>query len=287
MNKLTILGFVLLLLSCKSKQPPPKTDSWILSQHLVYDYKLNKAGRVDTVFTTIYNYKNGIVFDSGVLYSVTRLQGDQPAEEIHYQRLSNNKDSVIYSASFNYNTANRVRTVSYFKKGMLLREEKTEFADSAQAKAQTNIQLRAMPSFNLADLLYFKAVPTAASMGYDTVRSTYNYDDKKRIVGIKFTDGRGVVSRTDVNLYSAGTPLASYGFGPKGDTIVRTTYKPVDANSLIITTENDSFTLLQNSKLGFILEQLTIYKKHPDKWRQVVTYNDRGFRAEERIFKSL
>ncbi|RYZ28789.1 MAG: hypothetical protein EOO10_08355 [Chitinophagaceae bacterium] len=285
MLRLTAFAMLFLLFACNSKddKPAPSGDNWVLFEKKVYDYKLNAIGYADTAYTRTYQYKDGLITDSSVTFTVYKYQGNVLTDEIAY-RFDSVKRTLVpgLTKKYVFNQKGAMTGSSVVFDGKLVSAESFDFNDSNLLTKQYTVTAKVDGKVNEAQ----GVSSPEYKIRYDTVITSYKYDDAKKLVGLTYTDGRGNLLRTDVNIYSGNEPLQSHSVNPRGDTLQKVTYEK-DGKILHTAIENDSIVVLQNTFNGFKVAQMTIVKKNNERWRSAISYDPKGRPAQEMLYKAM
>ncbi|RYY69413.1 MAG: hypothetical protein EOO13_09585 [Chitinophagaceae bacterium] len=287
MQRIFLIGVLITALSCnsgKEDKPADASENWVVAEKNRYDYKLNSIGRPDTTFVYTHKYKDGLIVDSSVAFTVNKYNGDFLSDELAFVVGKDQKiiPQTVTKYTFNKNGQSISRNIS--GAGKLIREERFSYNDSNLLVKSTIIQIRNRDKVTGGTLELSTA--SAANIGYDTVTTLYTYDAGKKLVETKMLNSRGEMLRKEVNLYSGNDPLLTAAINQKGDTLKRITYEKRD-KVLMTVSETDSVVLFQNYLNGVQIAQKTKYKNRNEQWRSAVRFDEKGRKAEETLYKAL
>jgi|GEM_PF-5514435 len=287
MQKLVIACLVFFAVACNSKDETSTTapaENWVLAEKNRYEYKLNSMGHPDTTYVYTQKYKDGLVTDSSITFIVNKYEKEFLSDEITYV-IDGSKKPIQHTAThYTFDKKGRNIAKTVYGAGKVIMDQRFVFNDSNLIVKSISIQIKNYDLVTGGPLEL--ATASAASIGYDTLVSVYEYDKDKKVVGTNFLDSKGNVVSKDVTLYSGNDPLLSANVSAKGDTMKRITYEKRD-KILMTVTETDSLVLFQNFANGVQIAQKTKYKNRNEQWRSAVKFDQYGRKIEETLYKML
>ena len=283
MQRFLILSLLFLAVSCNSKkEETQQEDNWILSNRKVFTDKLNAFGLPDTTYTKTYVYENFNVKDSNEMFTVSKYDDERRLISKTLFLVGKDKNPLPQSQSKYTYSGKYLTNVIDEINGALTKNETYVYDSSGKLLKSSIVRLKNFDKlFEKGDEEILQKEKLTAQ-GYDTLNITYQYDASNKNIGGEMLDNRGNLIRKDVNIYSGTSPISSYNFGPKGDTLQRITYAH-QGNKLTSQTENNDFIVVTAMNSGYLTGKLTYYKKKNEKLRQEWTYEN-GRLAEERSY---
>jgi hypothetical protein len=272
MQRLLIYCSFLFLVSCKSKKEEVQpADNWVLTNKKVYSDKLNAFGFPDTTYTKTYTYENFNIKDSSETFAVSKYDDNRRLVLKSVFLVRKGSSPYLQSQSRYTYSGKYLATAIDEANGILTKHEKYMYDSTGKLLKSIIIRMKNFDklfAFNEDEILQKEKL---VNQEYDTLNITYNYDAANKNIGGEMVDNRGNLVRRDVNTYSGNSPISSYNFGPKGDTLQRIIYVQ-QGSKLTSQSESDDFIIATAMNSGYVTGKLTFDKKKNEKLRQEWTY---------------